>query len=134
MTSEEKDLEAVSEPDGSKRRTALLCLLCAIPVDLIVSHFTDDGRGRAAGLCVGVDVFVVALRHNSRGKLGFWLAVLLIVLIQTVVILLVPFGNESVPAYGLVPAALVIYFIDEGIFYVLGARSADEHPRSGAEN
>ena len=134
MTSEEKDLEAASASDRPERRTALLCLLCGIPVDLIVSHFAGDGRGRAAGLCVAVDAVVVALRRNSRGKLGFWLAMLLIVLIQTVVILLVPFGDQSLPAYGLLPAALVIYLVDEGIIYLLGARSADEHPRSGAEN
>jgi hypothetical protein len=60
--------------------------------------------------------------------------VLLIALVQTVVILLVSFGDQSLPAYGLVPAALVVYLFDEGMIYMLGARSADEHPRSGAEN
>ena len=134
MTSEEKDLEAASASDSPERRTALLCLLFAIPVDLIVSHFAGDGRGRAAALCVGIDAFVVALRRNSRSKLGFWLAVLSIVVIQTVVILLVPFGDQSLPAYGLLPAALVIYVIDEGIIYLLGARSAGKHPRSSATN
>src|SRR6202789_3994194 len=117
MTSEEKDLAAVTASDSPKRRTALLCLLCGIPVDLIVSHFAGDGRGRAAGLCVGVDAVVVALRPSSRGKLGFWLAMLLIVLIQALVILFVPFGDQSLPAYGLLPAALVIYLVDEGIIY-----------------
>jgi len=134
MTSEEKDLEAASASDSPARRTALLCLLFGIPVDLIVSHFAGDGRGRAAALCVGVGAFVVALRRNSRGKLGFWLAVLLIVLIQTIVIILVPFGDQSLPAYGLVPAALVVYLFDEGIIYLFGARSAGKHPQSSATN
>jgi hypothetical protein len=128
MTNEEKHLAPPSASDSPDRRTALLCLLCGIPVDLIVSHFAGDGRGRAAGLCVAVDAVVVVLRPNSRGKLGFWLAVLLIVLIQTVVVFLVPFGDESLPAYGLLPAALVIYLFDEGIIYLFGARS-DSSPK-----
>ena len=134
MTSEGKDLEAVSTSNNPELRTALLCLLCGIPVDLIVSHFAGNGRGRAAGLCVGVDAVVVVLRRNSRGKLRFWLALLLIALIQTVVILLVPFGDQSLPAYGLLPAALVIYLIDEGIIYLFGARSTGKHPQSSATN
>jgi hypothetical protein len=134
MTSGEKELVAASASDSPDRRIALLGLLCGIPVDLIVSHFAGNGRGRAAGLCVAVDAVVVVLRRNSRGKLGFWLAMLLIALIQTVVIFLVPFGDQSLPAYGLLPAALVIYLVDEGIIYLFGARSAGEHPRSEAEN
>jgi hypothetical protein len=134
MTSGEKEVVAASASDSPDRRIALLCLLCGIPVDLIVSHFAGDGRGRAAGLCVAVDAVVVVLRRNSRGKLAFWLALLLIVLVQTVVIVLVPFGDQSLPAYGLLPAALVIYLFDEGIIYLFGARSAGKHPQSSATN
>jgi hypothetical protein len=54
--------------------------------------------------------------------------------IQAVVIFLVPFGDESLPAYGLLPAALMIYLIDEGVIYLFGARSAGKHPSSNATN
>src|ERR1700744_4565197 len=108
MKSDEKDLGLTSASDSTDRRIALLCLLCGLPVFMIVAHFAGWGRGRAAGICVAVNALVVALRWQSRGKLGFWLAILLIVLIQTMVIFLVPFGDQSLPAYGLLPAALVI--------------------------
>lgn len=50
------------------------------------------------------------------------------------VIVLVPFGDESLPAYALLPAALVIYLFDEGVIYLFGARSAGKHPPSSAAN
>jgi hypothetical protein len=46
--------------------------------------------------------------------------VLLIALVQTVVIVLVQFGDQSLPAYGLVPAALVVYLFDECIIHLFG--------------
>ena len=46
------------------------------------------------------------------------------------VILLVPFGDESLPAYGLIPAALVIYLFDVCIIWVfLLDREADTSPK-----
>jgi hypothetical protein len=123
MKNDANDLSSTSKSDSAERMIALLCLLCGLPVFMIVAHFADWGRGRAAGVCVAVDVLVVMLRRQSRGKLGFWLAILLIVLIQSVVILIVPFGDQSLPAYGLLPAALVVYLIDEGIIYLFGARN-----------
>lgn len=130
MTSEEEDLTAAGASDRAERRIALLCLLCGLPVFMIVAHFAGGGRGRAAGLCVAVDALVVVLRRESRRKLRFWFAISLILLIQTMVILLVPFGDESLPAYGLIPAALVIYLFDVCIIWVfLLDREADTSPK-----
>ena len=119
--------------ESVQRRIAFLCLLCGLPVFLIVANFAGVGRGRAAGLCAAVDSLVVVLRHGSREKLRLWSAIALILLIQTMVIVLVPFGDESLPAYALLPAALVIYLFDEGIIYLFGVRSA-KRPRSSATN
>jgi hypothetical protein len=123
MPADEKDVAPASASNTAERRIAFLCLLFGIPVDLLVSHFAGVGRGRAAGLCVAVDALVMVLRRGSSGRLRFWLAISLILLIQTVVIFFVPFGDESLPAYGLLPAALVIYLIDEGIIYLFGRQS-----------
>lgn len=49
---------------------------------------------------------------------------LFVVLIQTAVIFFVPFGNQSLPAYGLLPAALVIYLIDLGIIFLFRGRAS----------
>ncbi|WP_263409381.1 hypothetical protein [Terriglobus tenax] len=132
MKSDANGIRSASESDSAERRIALLCLLCGIPVFMIVAHFAGWGRGRAAGVCVAVDALVMVLRWEARRMLRFWLAILLILLIQMMVIFLVPFGDQSLPAYGLLPAALGIYLVDEGIIYLFGARSADKHPESSS--
>ncbi len=99
-------------------RGAILSVLSAIPVFLVVAHFAGFGRGRAAALCMAVDVAVVKLRWDSRGKLWFWCAISLMLLIQAVMVGFVPLGDESLPAYGLVPAAVVIYLVDECIIFL----------------
>jgi hypothetical protein len=123
MTSEEKDLAPAALSDSTERKIAFLCLLCAIPVYMVVAHFAGEGRGRAAAACIGVNVLVVVLRRKSIGKLGFWIAMSLILLIQTMVIVVAPFGDQSLPPYGLIPAGLVIYLFDEGVIYLFGALS-----------
>lgn len=68
---------------------------------------------------------MVVLRPESRGKLRFWFGISLILLVQTMVMFLVPFGDESLPAYGLIPTALVIYLFDECIIYLFGGLSGN---------
>jgi hypothetical protein len=123
MANEEESPTHGRASDRVERRTAFLCLICALPVFMIVAHFAGGGRGRAAGLCVAVDALVVALRSRAARNIRFSFAMLLILLTQATIICLVPFGDESLPAYGLIPAALVIYLFDEAIVYLLGARS-----------
>ena len=103
------------------------CILCALSVFIVVGYFAGLGRGRAAALCAGVDFAVVRLRWESRGKLRFWHAISLILLLQVMMIVFVPFGSKSMPVYGLMPAGLVLYLLDEGIIFVflLGRKSAD---------
>ena len=134
MTSEEEDLSPAGMSESVQRRIAFLCLLCGLPVFLIVAHFAGVGRGRAAGLCAAVDSLVVVFRCGSRKKMRLWSAISLTLLIQIMVIVLVPFGDESLPAYALLPAALAIYLFDEGVIYLFGARSAGKHPPSSATN
>jgi hypothetical protein len=109
------------EPDESEsytRRTSFLSILCGIPVFLIVAQYAGPGRAAAAGLCASVNALVMKLRWESRAKLGFWCAVLLILLLQIAAIVLVPFGDQSTPGFALLPAALVIYLVDECIVFL----------------
>ena len=133
MTSDEEDFKQPTGWDAIGREDWVVSVLSGLVVMLIVTYFSDLGRGRAAGLCVFVDILVMRLRWEFSNKLGFWFAMLLILLAQTVLVIFVSFGHQSIPAYGLLPAALVIYLFDEGIVY-LGARFASKHPRSGAMN
>ena len=118
MTSNEKYIALAGASDRAERRIALLCLLGGLPVFMVVAHFAGGGRGRAAALCVAVDALVVVLRRGARRRPRFWFAISLILLVQTMVIYLVPFGDTSLPAYGLIPAALVIYLFAECIIFV----------------
>jgi hypothetical protein len=123
MTRDEEDLKQLTGWDAIGREDWFLSVLSGLAMMLIVTYFSDLGRGRAAGLCVLVDIIVMRLRWEFSNKLGFWFAILLILVAQTVVIIFVSFGHQSIPAYGLLPAALVIYLFDEGIIYLFGARS-----------
>jgi hypothetical protein len=118
MTSDEREQ---MQPDASEsygRRIAFLCILCGIPIFLIVAQFAGPGRAAEAGLCASVDAYVLKLRWESRPKLGFWCAVSLILLLQIVAIFLLPFGDQSTPGFALLPAALLIYLVDECIVYL----------------
>ena len=53
----------------------------------------------------------------------FWLAIALILLLQTTVIVTFPFGSDSMPVYGLVPIGLIVYLIDECIIFLVKRRT-----------
>lgn len=124
MKNDETDLARPNEFEPVGGRGVLFCILCALPILLIVAHFAGLGRGRAAGLCTAVDILVMMLRWESKGKLWFWCAVSLILFVQVMAIVFIPFGDESMPAYALLPAALVIYLFDECIIFLFGRGSA----------
>jgi hypothetical protein len=122
MTSNEEDLK---EPTGwgtVGREDLILCVLPGLAVMLIVAYFADLGRGRAAGLCALVDILVMRLRWTFKGRIGFWFAISLILLAQTALIARVPFGNQWMSTYALLPIALVVYLVDECIVFLLTRR------------
>jgi hypothetical protein len=123
MTHNELDLEQREEPREFGRLYMVLCILCALSVFAAVGYVADVGRGRAAGLCAGIDFAVIRLRSQSRGDMRFWLAIALILLLQTTVIVTFPFGSDSMPVYGLVPIGLIVYLIDECIIFLVKRRT-----------
>lgn len=118
MTSDAEDLKQPTGWAGVGRGDLLLCVLPGLAVMLIVAYFADLGRGRAAGLCVLVDVLVMKLRWTSKEKIGFWFGISLILLGQGALITRVPFGNQWMSAYALLPVALVVYLVDECIVFL----------------
>lgn len=128
MTSEKEDFKQPKGWAAVERGDLLLCVLPGLAIMLVVTHFADLGRGRAAGLCTLVDILVMKLRWEFRGKFGFWCAILLILLAQIAGIVLVPLGDRSMPAYALLPAALVVYLVDECLMFVF-ARGFGTSPK-----
>jgi len=101
------------------RGGVFLSILCALPVFFIIFHFSSLGTARAAALCTAVNVAVATLRWDLKAKLWFWCEISLMFLVQAVVVWFLPLGDQSIPAYGLLPAAVVIYFFDEGVIFLL---------------
>ena len=119
MTGEENDLTVADAPKRFGRVDMFLCILCAFIAFVAVAHFMDVGRGRAAGLCAGVAFAVVRIRWSPRENLWLLCSASLILLVQIIVIVFVPFGGESMPVYGLMPAGLIVYLVDECIIFLL---------------
>ena len=115
MEGNERNLTQPSASGDFGRRDMFLCLLCALSTFVAVAALAGVGRGRAAALCAGVDFTVAKLRWESRRNPWFWCAISLILILQVTVISFVPFGGESMPVYGLVPAGLVVYLVNESI-------------------
>ena len=128
MTSDEKGQTQANAVEQFGRGDMLLGVLCAISVFVAVTLISDLGRGRAAALCAGVDFAVAKLRWESRRRPGFWFAISLILLLQMVVIAFVRFGGETMPVYGLLPAGLVVYLVDECIMFTFN-RGGSIRPR-----
>jgi hypothetical protein len=113
--------ETSKEPSGwaAIERGDLPLIACpGLAMLLIVTYFSNLGRGRAACVCTMMAVLVMKLRWESRGKLGFWCAILLILLCQTALIVRVPFGDQWISAYAMLPVALAIYLIDECVVFL----------------
>ena len=119
MTSDEEELK---EPEGwaaFEREDLFHCAIPGIIVMLIVTYFADLGRGRAAGICAMLDVLVMKLRWTFKARIGFWLAISLILLGQVAFITQVlPPGYQWMSAYVLLPIALVVYLVEEGIVFL----------------
>ena len=122
VTSDEEDLKEPTGWEAVGREDLLLCVLPGLAVMLIVTYFADLGRGRAAGLFVLVDILVMKLRWTFRRRIRFWFAISLILLGQAALIAQVPFGNQWMSAYALLPIALVAYLVDEGIVFLFTRR------------
>jgi hypothetical protein len=118
MTDDEGDLKEPSGWAAIERGDLLVCAIPGLVILLIVTYFSDLGRGRAAGVCTMIDVLVMKLRWESRPKLGLWSAMLLILLAQTAVIVRVPFGDQWISAYALLPVGLMIYVVEESIVFL----------------
>jgi hypothetical protein len=118
MTSEGSDFAQQDDNTEFSRLDMALCIAFSLGVFAAVGYFAGLGRGRAAGVCAGVDFAVVGLRTQSRRTLRFWLAIVFIVLAQVTVISTVHFIGEHTSVYGLVPAGLMVYLFDQCIIFL----------------
>jgi len=87
-------------------RWGIIVALLTIPVAIVVGHFVDPGRGRAAGLALALLIGAVRVFWNLRRRPCFWMSVAALVIIHIVLIILIPWSNKSFPAPTLWPVAI----------------------------
>jgi O-antigen ligase len=88
------------------KRWGLLVALLTIPVAIVVSHFVDPGRGRAAGASVGLMIIAIRAFWYQRRQAWFWVTVAALAVIHVVLIVLVPWTNRRFPAPELWPVGI----------------------------
>jgi hypothetical protein len=98
---EKQDLEG---SDNQNRKVALLILLCAAPFFFFIA---DTGRARAVAVCFCVFGTTIWTRRHLRHRVWFWIVLVLLAAAHLPLILLVRWPDTSLPAYGLLPIALV---------------------------
>jgi len=83
-----------------------IALLLSLPVAIAVSHFVDPGRGRAAGVALGLMILSIRVFWYLRKRPWFWMAVVALTVIHVVLIVMVPWSNRSFPAPELWPVGI----------------------------
>jgi hypothetical protein len=114
------------------KKWAFIAILLSLPVAIVVSHFVDPGRGRAAGVSLALMIGAVRAFWYLRRHAWFWMSVATLTIIHVVLIVVVPWTNKSFPAPALWPVGIadfaaicgLIKLIEKGMSRGEGASSA----------
>ena len=102
-------MEKTNTKELTARTTARWGIIVAVltmPVAMVVSHFSDPGRGRAAGIALGLMIGGIWAFWHQRRHAWFWMAIAALTVIHVVLIILVPWSNKSFPAPALWPIGI----------------------------
>ena len=88
------------------KKWAFIAILLSLPVAIVVGHFVDPGRGRAAGLALALMIGAVRAFWYLRRHRWFWMSVAALTVIHVALIVVVPWSNKSFPAPALWPVAI----------------------------
>ena len=98
------------------RKGALLTLLVTSPIAFLVGHYSDFDRGWTAWAFTVAIVMACTLRWEVKGRPGFWLGVVLLVGIHTLLVIRAPW-HHSGAAY--MPVALLDIGFDMAVLTLL---------------
>ena len=101
-----KSMSAENVTSRTAARWGLLVGVISLPVAMIVSHFFDPGRGRAAGIALAMMIGGIWAFWNQRRHAWFWMAVAALTVIHVVLVVVVPWTNKSFPAPALWPVGI----------------------------
>ena len=102
--------------DKLSRKSALVAMVCSLPLYFLFDYLGNPGRGEAAGICAAITLVVVQAFWDLRRSLWFWVTIATVVLLHVPLILLVSWTNKSYPGVVLLPLALVDFFVVYGCF------------------
>lgn len=85
---------------------AVVAFLLSLPVAIVVGHHLDPGRGRAAGVALGLMLLSVRAFWYLKRYASFWMSIAALIIIHVVLIVLVPWTNKSFPAPELWPIGI----------------------------
>lgn len=88
------------------KRWGLIALLLSLPVAIIVSHFVDSGRGRAAGVSLALMILAIRAFWYLKQRAGFWMTIAALTIIHVVLIVAIPWTSRSIPAPALWPIGI----------------------------
>lgn len=107
----EETMNSENVTSRTAARWGLLVAVLTFPVAMAVSHFSDPGRGRAAGIALALMIGGMWAFWHQRRHAWFWMAIAALTVIHVVLIVLVPWSNKSFPAPALWPVGIVDFAV-----------------------
>ena len=101
-----KSMSAENVTSRTAARWGLLVGVISLPMAMVVCHFFDPGRGRAAGIALAMMIGGIWAFWHQRRHAWFWMAVAALTIIHVVLIVAVPWTNKSFPAPALWPVGI----------------------------
>ena len=112
-------------------RWGLVVGVLTIPVDLLVSHFVDQGTGMAAGVSLGMLIGGAWAFWHQRRHAWFWMALAALSVIHGVLIVVVPWNNwmnRNLPAPELWPIGIADFAVICGFIKLVEKAMAPRTP------
>jgi hypothetical protein len=116
--------------DKLSRKSALVAMVCSLPLYFLFNYLGNPGRGEAAGICAAITLIVVEAFWDLRRSVWFWVTIASVLLLHVPLILLVPWTNKSYPGVVLLPIALIDFFVVYGCFKLVETAAKKNAPPS----
>jgi hypothetical protein len=100
--------------DSLTKKSAIVIALCASPLYFLFAYLGDEGKGRAAALCVFVILTCAKIFWSLRKHVLYWLSLTILTACHVPLILLIPWTSNSYPGIVLLPFVLPDFAIMYG--------------------
>ena len=95
--------------------SAVAILILLLPVFLLFRHFGRIDLALPACIYLGMILVAIRIRWDLRKHLWFWCTVIIVLLLQTLAIILIPFPHITVTRITILPIGLADFLIILGV-------------------